>query len=104
MGFAADSKIPAYPTAEAKNHVGETASVVGVIQEVHTSNSGTEFLNFDGQYPDVPFSVVVFAADAAAVGDVARYEGKKVAVTGKITLFHEKPEIVIKSADALKAQ
>jgi DNA/RNA endonuclease YhcR with UshA esterase domain len=93
-----------YSTAEAKNHVGELASVVGIVEQVSSSNKGTQFLNFDGKYPDAPFTAVVFKSDASAVGDVKKYEGKRVTVTGKITLYHGTPEIIVRSADALKAE
>jgi hypothetical protein len=98
---ASDPKGPVYTTAEAKDHVGEVASVVGVVQQVSTSSKGTQFLNFDGTYPDAPFSAVVLPADNAAVGDLSNLEGKKVSVTGKITTYHDKPEILIKSKDAV---
>lgn len=93
----------AYSTADAKNHVGEIASVVGLVEQVSSSKKGTQFLNFDGKYPDAPFTAVVFASDAAAVGDVTKYEGKRVTATGKITLYHGTPEIIVKSPEALKA-
>ena len=93
-----------YSTAEAKNHVGEFASVVGVVEQVSSSRSGTQFLNFDGRFPHAPFTAVVFASDAAAVGDVTQYEGKHVAVTGKIALYRGTPEIVVKKPNALKVK
>jgi exonuclease VII large subunit len=94
----------AYSTAEAKNHVGEVVSVVGIVEQVTLSRKGTQFLNFDGRYPSAPFTAVVFQPHAAAVGDVKKYEGQKVIVTGKITLYRGTPEIVVESGDALIAE
>lgn len=90
-----------YSTADAKNHVGEIGSVVGVVEQVSLSRRGTQFLNFDGEYPDAPFTAVVFQADAAAVGDVMKYNGKRTVVTGKITVYRGTPEIIVRTRNAL---
>lgn len=95
---------PVYTTAQAKAHAGEVASVVGTVENVFTSRSGNEFLDLDGASRDAPFSAVIFAADAAKVGDLSDLQGKRVAVTGKITLYHGKPEIIVHSRDALKVR
>lgn len=105
--FAAAASLPAaaprvYSTAQAKDHVGEYASVCGVLERVYTARTGMEFLDFDGRYPDAPFTAVVFAKDASAVGDLSGFEGKRVVVTGKIAEYKDKPEIVIRRADAIK--
>jgi len=82
--------------------VGEFASVVGIVDQVALSGKGTQFLDFDGKYPTEPFAAVVFASDAAAVGDVKKYEGQRVIVTGKITLYKGRPEIIVREPEALK--
>jgi hypothetical protein len=91
-----------YSTTEAKNYVGEFASVAGMVRQVSTSSNGTEFLNFDGKFPDAPFAAVVFASDVATVvatvGNMSQYEGKIMTVTGKITLDHGTPEIIVRDA------
>ena len=87
--------------AEAKNHVGEFASVVGEVEQVSSSRKGTQFLNFDGRFPSAPFTAVVFASYGATVGDLTKYEGRRVTVTGKITLCRGTPEIIVKKAEAL---
>ncbi|MGH7994822.1 MAG: nucleotide-binding protein [Opitutaceae bacterium] len=91
-----------YSAKEAKDHVGEFASVRGVVERAHVSHSGMEFLDFDGAYPNAPFTAVVFAADASAVGDLSDLEGKRVTVTGKIAEYKGKPEIVVRRRDELK--
>ncbi len=93
----------AFSTAEAKSHIGEVVSVVGTVEQVSLSRKGTQFLNFDGRYPNAPFTAVVFQHDAEAVGDVKKYEGQRVTVTGKITTYRGTPEIIIKNSDALTA-
>jgi hypothetical protein len=93
---------PVYLTAEAKQHIGEYASVIGVVEQVSSSKSGAQFLNFDGKFPNAPFTAVVLAPDAARVGDLQQYEGKRVIVTGIITLYRGSPEIIVRKPEALK--
>jgi len=94
---------PAYPDAEAGKHVGEEATVIGKVFNVSTSGKGTTFLNFGDRYPRQTFGAVVFAGNQAAVGDVKRYEGQEVAVTGRIeTSPDQKPQIVIRRRDQIK--
>ena len=92
-----------YSTAEAKNHIGEDATVVGLVTKVSFARKA-EFLNFDGEYPNQLFSAVIFAVDFDRVGEVKTYVGQKVAVTGTIKLYHGKPQINVKSSEALKVQ
>ena len=45
---------------------------------------------------------MTFTRDAAKFGNLASFVGKKVAITGKIKTYGDKPEIVLSSADHLK--
>lgn len=92
-----------YTTGDAKAHIGEVASVVGIVEQVASSKKGTQFLDFDGRYPTEPFAAVVFASDAVAVGDIKKYEGQRVIVTGKITFYGGRPQIIVREPEALKA-
>lgn len=94
---------PTYPDAEAANHVGEEATVTGKVFTVSKSAKGTTFLNFGGRFPNHTFGGVIFASAEAAVGDVKQYEGKEVALTGRIEAAPDgKPQIVIKTPDQIK--
>ncbi len=94
---------PSYPDAEAGKHVGEEATVTGKVVAVSKSGKGTTFLNFGDRFPRHTFGGVVFARDEAVVGDVKQYEGKDMALTGRIEASPDgKPQIVIKTADQLK--
>lgn len=99
----AQAETHVYTTGDAKAHIGEVASVVGIVEQVASSKKGTQFLDFDGRYPSEPFAAVVFASDAAAVGNIRKYEGQRVIVTGKITLYEGRPEIIVREPEALKA-
>jgi hypothetical protein len=53
---------------EAKNHIGEDASVRGLVEQVSFSKKGHAFLNFGGSYPRQVFTGFVPAQRVAAVG------------------------------------
>lgn len=92
---------PISPT-DAANHIGENATVTGVVDGVHQSGKGNIFLNMGGKYPNQAFTAFIPARAAAQFSDVQQYEGKMVSVSGKITLYHGKPEIIVTSPSQLK--
>lgn len=104
-GIAQDAKAPAsYTEAEAAQHVGEEATVTGKVVAVSKSAKGTVYLNFGDRFPRHTFAGVVFAGDVETVGDLKPFEGKVVALTGRIALApaDQKPQIVIKKPEQIK--
>lgn len=95
---------PVYPDAEAARHVGEDATVTGKVFSISTSGKGNTFINLGDRFPRHTFGAVVFSRDTDAVGDVKQFDGKEVAITGRIELSptDQKPQIVVKSAGQLK--
>jgi hypothetical protein len=91
----------ALTTAEAKDHVGETATVCGTIasETKATGSRGTPtVINLDQPYPHQVFTVLIWGSDKAAVGTIP--ETGRVCAKGPITLYRGVPEIVVhKSAD-----
>lgn len=94
-GAAAKVSIGTIDYTEAVAHVGEYASVRGTLVSAYTSASGTVFLDFCKSYKTCPFSGVIFADDAKAFGDLSRYAGQTVILTGKISSYQDKAEIVL---------
>jgi DNA/RNA endonuclease YhcR with UshA esterase domain len=90
------------PDAEAASHVGETATVEGVVANVFTSRAGNTFLNFGKPYPDQTFTAVVFRSAAGRFSDLHGWEGKRARVTGRIKLYHGRPEIVLEQPNQLQ--
>jgi hypothetical protein len=84
--------------AEAKDHVGETRTVCGKVVSTHyaTSSKGQPtFLNLDEPYPKEVFTILIWGSDRAKFGaPETRYKDATVCVTGKITSFRGKPEII----------
>ena len=87
----------------AASHVGQTVTVAGAVSGVHVSGKGTVFINFGPGYPDQDFTAVIFASSTAQFGDVMRYEGKSLAVTGEITMWKGKPEMILRTPSQLRA-
>lgn len=90
---------------DAKSHVGQSATIEGVVSDVHHAASGsTIFLDFGGPYPDNAFAAVIFAKDESKFADVNSLRGKTVDVTGSIQLYNGKPEIILSQPSQIKSK
>lgn len=87
---------------EAPSHIGETATVRGTLVDSYTSKSGTVFLDFCKSYKTCTFSGVIFADDVKKFGDLSRYNGTVVTLTGKISSYQGKAEIVLSDPAQLR--
>ena len=85
---------------EAKNHIGETATVCGVasVHYAATSRGNPTFVNLDKPYPNQDFTILIWGEDLAKFKPgPTSWNGKRVCATGMITSYRGKPEIVTKS-------
>ncbi len=92
-----------YDYRDAPTHVGEYAAVTGTLVDAYTAASGTVFLDFCPDYKNCPFSGVVFADDVSAFGDLSRYAGRRVTLTGTISSYQGRAEIKLSDAAELSA-
>jgi hypothetical protein len=95
---------PTIGTADAKSHIGQTAVVEAAVSDVRTARSGVTFIDMDGRYPDNRFVAVIFVSDLAKFPDVKGLAGKTVAVSGPVELYQGRPEIILRSAEQLRAK
>jgi hypothetical protein len=93
-----------YTAGEAAKHVGETATVTDRVEGVHQSAKGHIFLNMGGKYPNQAFTAFIPSASAAQFPNTQQYEGQTVAVSGKITLYRGKPEIIVNSPSQISVR
>ena len=100
-GAAALVSIGTIDYTEASNHVGKYASVRGKLVEAYTSKTGTVFLDFCENYKTCSFSGVIFADDVKKFGDLSRYNGTTVTLTGKIVSYEGRAEIVLSDPSQL---
>jgi DNA/RNA endonuclease YhcR with UshA esterase domain len=88
-------------TAEAKNHIGETATVCGSVVSTRYASSTKgqpTFLNLDEPYPKQVFTILIWGESRSKFGTPeSDYKGKKICITGKITEYRGVPEIVAES-------
>ena len=94
--------------AEAKNHVGERATVCGEVASVHyaaRSRGNPTFINLDKAYPNQIFTVLIWGSDRPKFGDPEEtYRSKRICVTGKISDYKGVPEIVAYEPSQIKVQ
>ncbi len=89
--------------ADAKNHVGERATVCGQVASERTATSSKgepTFINLDAAYPNQVFTILIWGDDRKNVGELPR-EGSRVCATGLISDYHGVPEIVVKRSGQL---
>jgi len=86
---------------DVSKHVGQPVTVEGVVTGTHVSAKGTEFLDFGPRYPNQDFTVVIFARSSAEIGDIARFYGKRLDVSGTVELYRGRPEIIVSSASQI---
>ena len=94
--------------ADAKNHVGEKATVCGAVASTHyaTSTRGSPtFINLDKPYPNQIFTILIWGSDRQKFGDPEEaYRGKHICVAGKISEYKGVPEIVAYEPSQIKIQ
>jgi hypothetical protein len=100
-GAAANVSIGTIDYTDAPAHIGERASVRGTLIKAHTSKTGTVFLDFCQNYKTCPFSGVIFADDAKKFGDLSRYAGATITITGKISSYQNRAEIILSDSGQL---
>lgn len=91
---------------DAPRHVGETATVCGVVASAkYLSRSTTKptLLDLGEPYPDEIFTVVIFGRDRDKFGTPeTTLKGRRVCVTGKIEEYRGMPEIVLADPQQLR--
>jgi hypothetical protein len=96
-GAAAPSAAGTIDYTDASKHIGQYASVQGTLIDSYTASSGTVFLDFCKSYKSCPFSAVIFSDDVSKFGDLSRYNGSTVTITGTLTSYQGNAEIVLSS-------
>ena len=87
--------------AEAKNHIGEKAIVKGTIAEVNRAERIVR-LNFEQPFPKQRFTAVIFSSRTNLFQDLDKLKGQTVEVSGEITDYRDRPQIVLSATNQLK--
>ena len=98
LAFCTSAQTNKITAAEAKDHVGEVRTVCGKVASTHyaTGSKGQPtFLNLDEPYPKEDFTILIWGSDRAKFGTPeTKYKDARVCVTGKITSYRGKPEVI----------
>lgn len=102
------AKIPINPE-DAHKHIGEVQTVCGHVASAYyavKSKGHPTFLNLNKPYPNHIFTIVIWGSDRHEFGGLPEiiYEYKDVCVTGKITTYKNKPQIVAKDSSQIQIQ
>jgi hypothetical protein len=89
--------------ADAKNHIGEKATVCGKVADERTATSSRgepTFINLDATYPNQVFTILIWGEDRKNIGELPRV-GSHACASGVIQEYRGVPEIVVKNGDQL---
>ena len=93
---------------EAKNHVGQNATVCGHVAStryVRSRRGSPTFLTLDKPYPKQIFTVVIWGSDRSRFGmPEESLDGRRICVTGPIMLHRGVPETVAHAPSQIKVQ
>jgi hypothetical protein len=85
--------------ADAAKHVGENATVCGVVESsryLERSPTRPTFLNLDRPYPNQTFTVIIFGGDRAKFGTPEQtFLHQRICATGQISLHEGRPEMAV---------
>lgn len=94
--------------SEAKDHIGEQATVCGKVASARysaTTRGKPTFLNLDKLYPNQIFTALIWGENRGKFGTPEEtYRDKQVCVTGKITEYRGAPEIVVSDPHGIELQ
>ena len=101
-GFAKGQVVP---LDSVRSHEGTLTTICDKVWDTFVSKTGNIYLNYGGTFLNNSFTAVIFAKDTANFKEFKPQEflkGKKVCVTGTVTIYKDKPQIVIKNPNQIR--
>lgn len=94
------------PLDSISNHIGATIKVCDKVMDTFMTKGERKiaYLNFGGRYPDHKFTVVMFMSKLPESKNdpVVYYKDKNICVIGELTLYKDKPQIVLKAWEQIE--
>jgi hypothetical protein len=94
--------------AEAGQHIGENATVCGLVASgryAERTRGRPTFLNLDKPYPDQVFTILIWGENRGKFGSPAQsLLQKRVCVSGSIREYRGKPEIIASEPSQIERQ
>jgi DNA/RNA endonuclease YhcR with UshA esterase domain len=94
--FSNEKPVAVISPLEAGDYNGKTVTVKGFVADVYQSEK-VAYLNFVEKFPKNPFTAVIFASKFSDFPDIVKYRNKEVEVTGRVSIFKDKPQIILNS-------
>jgi hypothetical protein len=88
-------------SSSASNFIGKNVTIKGYVADVHITKK-VAYLNFDNKYPNHTFTGVIFARSFPVFDDIEMYEGKTVEITGEVSEYKGKPQIILENKNQIK--
>lgn len=108
LAFCTSAQSGKITASQAKDHVGEVQTVCGKVVSTHfaaQSKGQPTFLNLDEPYPNEIFTILIWGSDRAKFGaPETKYQNASVCVTGKITSYRGRVEIVATEPSQISLQ
>jgi hypothetical protein len=98
---AQTNALPEIPATDASNYMDQQVVVTDKVVQVALRPT-VGLLNLNQRYPDSPLTCVIRGDDTNNFPDLESYLGKHVEVTGHITDYQGRPEIVLTSTNQIK--
>jgi len=98
-----EKKSDVVPAKEAKSKIGESITVEAKVAEVNKTDKIVR-INLEARFPKQELTLVIFPANFSKFEDVEKLEGKTVRVSGKVTEYQKRPQIVLDTKEQLKVQ
>jgi hypothetical protein len=92
----------------ASKFVGAEATICAVVSDTFKPAGDRKniYINFGGVYPNHKFTVVIFSKDQDkfTYDIVSELKGKEICVSGEISIFNEKPQIIVRVPTQINIQ
>ena len=98
---ARTNSLPRIAASEATNHLDSEAIIFGKVVEVYTTEKLIR-INLDKPFPKQSFTAVIFSSNTNSFSNLDKLKGKTIEVSGKVTQYRDKPQIVLTSTNQLR--
>ncbi len=95
------SELKTISSKEVKQHIGDSLNIEGYVADIYLSDK-VAYLNFENKFPKNILTATIFSGKMEEFGDLSKFKNRKVVVTGKITSYKNKPQVVLNTKDQIK--
>jgi DNA/RNA endonuclease YhcR with UshA esterase domain len=103
QSFQNEKPVAVISPLDAGDYNGKTVTVKGFVADIYKSEK-VAYLNFVEKYPKNPFTAVIFARQFEDFPDIAKLRNKDVEVTGRVSFYNGKPQIILNSPSQLSVK